>query len=113
PQKILTAEIGDIARSVVARGKIEPLSRVAIQAKANGIIKELRVDVGDSVKEGQVLAELDKKDLEAQLREAKASREAEEANLEAAVAAENRARIEAANPEMQFTRRDYERAQGL
>jgi HlyD family secretion protein len=113
PEKIVTVERGDVARSVVARGKIEPLSRVGIKSKANGIIKALLVDVGDQVTQGQVLAELDKEDLEAQVREAKASVEAEEANLQAASAAEAKARIEAVNPELEFTRRDYERAQGL
>jgi len=112
-EKIVSVERGDVARSVVARGKIEPLSRVGIQSKANGIIKELLVDVGQPVTQGQVLAELDKNDLEAQVREARATRDAEEANLRAAVAAEARARIEAANPELEFTRRAYERAQGL
>jgi HlyD family secretion protein len=112
-ERIVTVERGDVARSVVARGKIEPLSRVGIQSKANGIIKALLVDVGQTVTQGQVLAELDKKDLEAQVREAKATREAEEANLRAAIAAEARARIEAANPELEFDRRAYERAQGL
>jgi HlyD family secretion protein len=113
PEKIVTVERGDVARSVVARGKIEPLSRVGIKSKANGIIKALLADAGEPVKEGQVLAELDKEDLEAQVREAKASRDAEEANLQAAIATEARARIEAVNPELGFTRRDYERAQGL
>jgi HlyD family secretion protein len=113
PEKIVSVERGDIARSVVARGKIEPLSRVGIKSKANGIIKALLVDVGDQVTQGQVLAELDKEDLEAQVREAKASLEAEQANLQAAVAAEAKARIEAVNPELEFTRRDYERAHGL
>jgi HlyD family secretion protein len=113
PEKIVTVERGDIARSVVGRGKIEPLSRVGIKSKANGIIKALLVDVGDQVTQGQVLAELDKEDLEAQVREAKASLEAEEANLQASVAAEAKARIEAVNPELEFTRRDYERAHGL
>jgi HlyD family secretion protein len=113
PEKIVTVERGDVARSVVARGKIEPLSRVSIKSKANGIIKALLADVGEPVKEGQVLAELDKEDLEAQVREAKASHDAEQANLQAAVATEDRARIEAVNPELGFTRRDYERAQGL
>ncbi len=113
PEKIVTAEKGDIARSVVARGKIEPLSKVEVKSKANGIIKALLVDVGDSVKEGQVLAELDKEDLQAQVREAKATLDAEQANLQVAIAAENRARIEAANPELEFARRDYERARGL
>ena len=113
PEKIVLSEKGDIARSVVARGKIEPLSKVEVKSKANGIIKALLVDVGDHVTPGQVLAELDKEDLEAQVREARATREGEEANLQAASAAEAKARIEAANPDLEFARRDYERAQGL
>jgi HlyD family secretion protein len=113
PEKLVASEKGDIARSVVARGKIEPLSKVEVKSKANGIIKALMVDVGDRVTEGQILAELDKEDLQAQVREAKATREGEEANLQAAIAAEAKARIEAANPDLEFSRRDYERAQGL
>jgi HlyD family secretion protein len=113
PEKIVTVERGDIARSVVARGRIEPLSKVAVKSKANGIIKALLADVGDAVKAGQILAELDKEDLQAQVREAKATLDAEQANLQAAIAGEARAQIEAANPELEFARRDYERAQGL
>ena len=113
PEKIVTAEKGDIARSVVARGKIEPLSKVDIKSKANGIIQALKADVGDLVKEGQILAELDKEDLQAQVREAKATLDGEQANLQAAIAAQARARIEAANPELEFTRRDSKRAKEL
>jgi HlyD family secretion protein len=113
PEKIVAAERGDIARSVVARGKIEPLSKVEVKSKANGIIKALLVDVGDRVTEGQILAELDKEDLQAQVREAKATRDGEEANLQAAIAAEAKARFEAANPELEFARRDFARAQEL
>ena len=113
PEKIVKTERGDIARSVVAIGKIEPLSKVELKSKANGIIQALRVDVGDPVTEGQVLAELDKENLQAQVREAKATHEAEEANLQAAVAAEAKARIEAANPDLEFTRRDHVRLQAL
>src|SRR5215471_10944042 len=87
PEKIVNVEKGDIARSVVARGKIEPLSKVDIKSKANGIIQALKADVGDQVKEGQILAELDKEDLQAQVREAKATCDAEAANLQAAMAA--------------------------
>jgi HlyD family secretion protein len=113
PEKIVKAERGDVARSVVARGKIEPLSKVELKSKANGIIQALLVDVGDPVEEGQILAELDKEDLLAQVRGARASLDAEQANLQAAIAAEGKAKIEAANPELEFTRRDQERAQGL
>lgn len=113
PEKIVAVERGDIARSVVARGRIEPLSKVEVKSKANGIIKALLVDAGDSVTQGQVLAELDKADLEAQVREAKAVLTGAEANLQAAIAAEAKARIEAINPELEFCRRDYERVKEL
>ena len=113
PEKIVTIERGDIARSVVARGKIEPLSKVEVKSKANGIIMFLLADVGDSVTNGQVLAELDKEDLQAQVRQAKATVDAEEANLHAATAEEAKARIEAANPDLEFARRDFARAQEL
>src|SRR2546425_6810948 len=39
PSKLATAERGDIARSVVATGKIEPLAKVEIKSKASGIVK--------------------------------------------------------------------------
>jgi HlyD family secretion protein len=113
PERIGTVERGDLARSVVARGKIEPLSRVEVKSKANGIIQVLRVEEGDPVTEGQVLAELDKADLQAQVRQAQAVLAGGEANLQAAVAAEAKARIDAANPELTFNQRDYNRAQDL
>jgi HlyD family secretion protein len=112
-EKIVVAERGDIARSVVARGRIEPLSKVDVKSKANGIIQALLADVGDTVKEGQVLAELDKADLQAQVREATATLDAEKANLQAALASEAKAKIEAAHPDLEFARRDSVRAQGL
>src|SRR5262245_39721430 len=69
PSKIVTVSRGDLARSVVATGRIEPISKVEIKSKANGIIKELKVNAGDFVQEGQILAELDKDNLSARLRE--------------------------------------------
>jgi HlyD family secretion protein len=113
PDKIVKAERGKIARSVVAVGRVHPLSKVEIKSKANGIIKSLAADVGNRVTEGQVLAELDKENLEAQVREARATHDGEAANLQVAEAAEARAQIEAAHPELEFARRDYERAKAL
>lgn len=113
PEKIVKIERGDIARSVVAIGKIEPLSKVQVKSKANGIIKALLVDVGDKVAADQILAELDKESLQAQVREAKAMLEGAQANLQVAVAAETKARIETANPELGFAHRDYTRLEAL
>lgn len=58
---------------------MEPISEVEIKSKANGIIEKLYADVGDAVEPGQVPAELDKANLEARLREARANLQAAEA----------------------------------
>jgi HlyD family secretion protein len=113
PSRLAAVERGDLTRSVVATGKIEPVSKVEIKSKANGIIKELRVQIGDTVNEGQVLAELDRINLEAQLREARAALAGAEANLKAAEAELAKNRIEAEGPDVPFARRNLERAEQL
>jgi HlyD family secretion protein len=82
PEKLAKVEQGSIAKSVVATGKVEPLSKVEIKSKASGIIEYLYVNVGDRVREGQLLVELDKETLEAQLKEAKAFLAAAESKLQ-------------------------------
>ena len=59
PSKLAKVESGDLAKSVVATGKVEPITKVEIKSKASGIVKKLYVDAGDRVKKGQLLAELD------------------------------------------------------
>ena len=39
PEKVIMAERGDIARSVVARGKIEPLSKVEVKSKPTASLR--------------------------------------------------------------------------
>src|SRR5436853_1545683 len=70
--KLVIVDKGDLARSVVATGKIQPRSKVEVKSKASGIVKKLLVDYGDWVKAGQILAELDKEELQARMREAEA-----------------------------------------
>src|SRR5580765_5421707 len=86
PSKIATVERGTMVRSVVATGKVEPITKVEIKSKANGIIKVLHVDVDSVVDAGDVLVELDKDQLQATLRGAEANLEAARASLEAAEA---------------------------
>ena len=44
PSKIATVERGDLARVVVATGKIQPLSKAEIKSKASGIVKKIYID---------------------------------------------------------------------
>ena len=73
PTKLAKVEQGDITKSVVATGKVTPITKVEIKSKASGIVKKLYVDTNDHVKQGQVLAELDKIEIEAQVNSAQRS----------------------------------------
>src|SRR5947207_5870757 len=113
PSRIATVERGTMVRSVVATGKVEPITKVEIKSKANGIIKVLDVDVDTVVKPGDVLVELDKDQLLAALRGAEANLEAARASLEAAEAQLKKNIVEAEGPDAEFARRAYVRAQSL
>ena len=113
PTKLGKVEQGDLTKSVVATGKIEPITKVEIKSKASGIVKRLMVDAGDSVKTGQVLAELDKEQIEAQVRESRAALDAAEANMRAAEADIERAKVDALGPDVPTLERAYERAKKM
>ena len=113
PARLATVERGDLARSVVATGRIEPITKVEIKSKANGIIKELKVQVGDRVTVNQVLAELDRDNLAARLRESRAALTGADANLRAALAEFAKNKVEAEGPDVAFARRNVERAEQL
>ncbi len=113
PSKLATVERGDLARSVVATGKIEPLAKVEGKSKASGIVKKIYVEYGDRVKAGQVLVQLDKEQLEANVREARAQLQAAQAALESARAAYQRNQVDAEGPDVPFLKSAMERAQKL
>ena len=113
PSKLAKVEKGDLAKSVVATGKVEPITKVEIKSKASGIVKKLYVDAGDRVKKGQLLAELDKEEIEARVAQAKAQTEASEASLKGTQADLERAKVDAEGPDVPMLKRAYDRAQGM
>ncbi|MBA2353794.1 MAG: efflux RND transporter periplasmic adaptor subunit [Acidobacteria bacterium] len=113
PSRLATVEQNTMVRSVVATGKVEPIAKVEIKSKANGIIERLHVDVGDIVKVGAVLAELDKENLLARVREARANVQAAEASLQGARAQLEKNKVEAEGPEVEFAKRAARRAEDL
>src|SRR5690242_20321143 len=100
PEKLVRVEKIDLARSVVATGKIEPTTKVEVKSKASGIILKLPVNVGDVVHQGQVICELDQNDLQPRLRQAKAALAMAEAQLKSAQADLERNKVEAAGPDV-------------
>jgi HlyD family secretion protein len=111
--KLAKVEKGDLAKSVVATGKVTPITKVEVKSKASGIVKKLLVDYGDRVKKGQLLAQLDKEEIQAQVDQARAALEAAEANLTSSRADYDRAKVDAEGPDVPLLKRAYERAIGM
>jgi HlyD family secretion protein len=113
PSKLATIERGDLARSVVATGKIEPLAKVEVKSKASGIVEKIFADYGDHVKHGQVLVELDKEQLQARVAEARANLQAAEAAVQSAQATFERNVVDAQGPDLPFLKSTAARDQKL
>lgn len=78
-----TAVVGtrDINFAVTAAGDIGPLDAVSVRPEIGGLISKLTLDIGDKVRKGDVLFELDDKDLQTE----KSSRKTEIAGARLAV----------------------------
>jgi len=113
PSKLAKVEKGDLAKSVVATGKVEPITKVEVKSKASGIVKKLLVQPSDKVKTGQLLAQLDKEEIQAQVDQSRAASQAAEASLKGAEADWERAKVDAEGPDVPLLKRAYERAVGM
>ena len=109
PSQLAKAELGDIARSVVATGKVQPITKVEVKSKASGIVTRLDTDINAHVKQGQVLAQLDQQEILAQVAAQKATLNAAESNARAAAAAIQYDKVSAEAPDLPMYKNTYER----
>ena len=56
--EIVTPTVGDIERTTVLTGTIEPRDEIEIKPQVSGIISEINVEAGDQVKEGDIVAKI-------------------------------------------------------
>ncbi len=110
PSQLATAETGDIARSVVATGKIWPITQVEVKSKASGIVTKLDTDINQTVHSGQVLAQLDQQEILDQVAAAKAQLAAAQSNASSATAAVAFDKVAAQAPDLPDYERAYRRA---
>jgi macrolide-specific efflux system membrane fusion protein len=115
---VITAEVmvGDIEDFVLATGSLEPAKVVSVGAQASGQIRSLRVKLGDTVKKGDLIAEIAAVTQQNSLKTARASlatviaqKRAKEATLHQAELAFRRA--ERLLPSEAGSRADYETAE--
>jgi HlyD family secretion protein len=109
PGRLAKVTRGDIAKSVVATGKIQPITKVELKSKASGLVEKLYVDINQHVHKGQVLAQLDQQEILAQVAAQKAQLAAAEANV--VTYKENIAedKVNAAAPDLPMYKDTYDR----
>lgn len=78
---------GDIVASVTATGTVNAVTTVLVGTQVSGTIKELYVDFNSVVKKGQLIAQIDPANFEAQVDQSRANLQAAKANLEKGEAA--------------------------
>ena len=89
-----TVDLRQIKLNVTLAGEISPAEQVSVRPEVNGRISDLPVDIGDRVKEGDMLFTLDDKELRIEIESRQTA-------------------IEAAELQLQKALRDYERNQEL
>ena len=110
PSQLGVAELGDIAKSVVATGKVQPITEIQLKSKASGIVTRLDTDINATVHTGQVLAQLDQQEILDEVAAQKAQLAAAEANDRSATAAVAYDKVAAEAPDLPDWERNWHRA---
>ncbi|MGY0392480.1 efflux RND transporter periplasmic adaptor subunit [Bizionia sp. KMM 8389] len=71
--KTVAAKKANVTTMVTATGTIEPINQVDVGTQVSGVVEKVYVDYNSVVKEGQLIAELDKTNLNAALTQAQAA----------------------------------------
>jgi HlyD family secretion protein len=100
---------GDIAKSVVATGPIQPITKVELKSKASGLVEKLYVDINQMVTKGQVLAQLDQQEILAQVAAQRAQLAAAEANVTTFSANIAQDKVNAEAPDLPMYQETYQR----
>ena len=109
PNKLAKVTRGDVARSVVATGKIQPITKVEVKSKASGIVEKLYEDINNKVRKGQQLAQLDQEEILAQVAAQRANLGAAEANVSTFEANVEQDKVNAAAPDLPMYKASLER----
>jgi HlyD family secretion protein len=100
PSRLDKVTRGEIDQSVVATGKVQPITKIELKSKASGIVQNLYVDINQHVHKGEVLAQLDRQEILAEVAAQRASLQAAEANVKSASASIEHDKVDASAPDL-------------
>jgi HlyD family secretion protein len=113
PNRLAKVTRGDVIRSVVATGTIEPITKVEVKSKASGIVEKLFVDINNVVHKGQPLAQLDQQEILDQVDAQKAQLAAAQANVSTYQANIVQDKVNASAPDLAMYKATLERNQEM
>lgn len=85
--QVVTLKKGSVTNSVTEKGKVVPSNSVEVFAEKPLPVTHVNVKVGDLVKKGDVIAQLDSSSIEQQLKSRRAQKSATDKNLSAQISA--------------------------
>ena len=85
--QVVTLSRGSVTNSVTEKGKVVPSNSVEVYAEKPLPVTHINVKVGDKVKKGDIIAELDSSSIEQQLRSRRAQKSATDKNVSAQISA--------------------------
>src|SRR2546422_5810174 len=80
--RAVPVERRDIALTIEATGTVEPIDLVEVKSKASGQIVKMPVQVGSVVRDGDLLAQIDPRDVQNQYSQSLAALQAAQAKVE-------------------------------
>jgi RND family efflux transporter MFP subunit len=86
-----------LEREVLVAGSVEPLHRIELAARTDGVVAEVLVEAGDRVRAGQLLARIDTREQQAELARAEAALREARANFDRLDALRDRDFVDAAS----------------
>jgi RND family efflux transporter MFP subunit len=122
PVKVVVVSKGKVDNTMGITGSLVPVRCANVTSKIGGQVTAVNADVGDSVKAGQLLVQIDTKELKAQLQQADASieqvnKQAEQAKINIQAAQQNvegiKIKIDSAKISLDDAQRNYNRIKSL
>lgn len=104
------AEKGNLVRTVEVTGEVKPDLRLSLGFKSSGTLNRVAVKVGQKVKRGDLLAELESRDLRFSAERARAALAIAEANLNARLAGETKESIAIAQASVDQAKASYDKS---
>lgn len=113
--QVITYETADVVQenllqTVEVTGEIKPAARIDLSFKSGGTLDRVNVKIGDKVKQGDVLAELEIQDLNFTFQRARAAVSIASANLNAKLAGESDESIRVAQAGLDQAKAAYDKA---